>query len=418
MEQIEVLNLVSRGLFVLLGACFFYQIVYLFAPVILRVSPHGPVKQNRYAVLIAARNEEAVLPYLLESIRAQDYPRELVTVYVVADNCTDRTADVASANGAIVYRRFDRGHVGKGYALDYLLQRIEAAGTLDEYDAFLIFDADNLLCPDYITNINRVCSDGYDAFCGFRNSKNYAKNWLSAGSALWYLHDSVHLNASRMLLGNMCAVTGTGFGFTRDLLARCGGWKFFTLTEDIEFNSFCAANGVRIGFARDAMVYDEQPETLRQSWRQRERWVQGGIQVSLRYSGRLLRGLGRRQTAWACFETLTLGLWGALLGVLSFGVSLAWVLAANGIRGALPVLAIGLVQTYGSLFAVGLLTTVSCWKYIGASAAQKIGYCFTFPLFLFTYLPIALGALVRKRQWKPIEHCVAVPVGAMRRSAE
>ena len=418
MEQIEVLNLVSRGLFVLLGACFFYQIIYLFVPVILRVSPHGPVKQNRYAVLIAARNEEAVLPYLLESIRAQDYPRELVTVYVVADNCTDRTADVAAANGAIVYRRFDRGHVGKGYALDYLLQRIEAAGTLDEYDAFLIFDADNLLCPDYITNINRVCSDGYDAFCGFRNSKNYAKNWLSAGSALWYLHDSVHLNASRMLLGNMCAVTGTGFGFTRDLLARCGGWKFFTLTEDIEFNSFCAANGVRIGFARDAMVYDEQPETLRQSWRQRERWVQGGIQVSLRYSGRLLRGLGRRQTAWACFETLTLGLWGALLGVLSFGVSLAWVLAANGIRGALPVLAIGLVQTYGSLFAVGLLTTVSCWKYIGASAAQKIGYCFTFPLFLFTYLPIALGALVRKRQWKPIEHCVAVPVGAMRRSAE
>lgn len=418
MEQIEVLNLVNRGLFVLLGACFFYQIIYLFVPVILRVSPHGPVKQNRYAVLIAARNEEAVLPYLLESIRAQDYPRELVTVYVVADNCTDRTADVAAANGAIVYRRFDRGHVGKGYALDYLLQRIEAAGTLDEYDAFLIFDADNLLCPDYITNINRVCSDGYDAFCGFRNSKNYAKNWLSAGSALWYLHDSVHLNASRMLLGNMCAVTGTGFGFTRDLLARCGGWKFFTLTEDIEFNSFCAANGVRIGFARDAMVYDEQPETLRQSWRQRERWVQGGIQVSLRYSGRLLRGLGRRQTAWACFETLTLGLWGALLGVLSFGVSLAWVLAANGIRGALPVLAIGLVQTYGSLFAVGLLTTVSCWKYIGASAAQKIGYCFTFPLFLFTYLPIALGALVRKRQWKPIEHCVAVPVGAMRRSAE
>ena len=417
MEQYEILNLVSRGLFVLLGVCFFYQVVYLIVPLLLRERPHGPVKQNRYAVLIAARNEEAVLPYLLESIRAQDYPNALVSVYVVADNCTDRTADVAAAGGAIVYRRLDTEHVGKGYALDYLLQRIEAAGTLSQYDAFLVFDADNLLCPDYITNINRVCSDGYDAFCGFRNSKNYAKNWLSAGSALWYLHDSAHLNASRMLLGNMCAVSGTGFGFTRELLARCGGWKFFTLTEDIEFNSFCAANGVKIGFSRGAMVYDEQPETLRQSWRQRERWVQGGVQVSLRYTGRLLRGLGRRRTAWACFETLTLGLWGALLGAVSFGVSLAWVMVSHGARGALPVLALGAAQAYGSLFFVGLLTTVSCWKRIDATPAQKIGYCFTFPLFLFTYIPIALGALVRKRQWKPIEHHVAVPVGAMRRSA-
>lgn len=417
MQQLEILNAVSRALFVLLGACFLYQIVYLFVPFLAKKRPQQPEKHNRYAILIAARNEEAVLPYLLDSIREQDYPHALVTTYVVADNCTDRTADVAAAKGAIVYRRFDTGHVGKGYALDYLLQRIEAAGALTQYDAFLVFDADNLLCPDYITKINRVCSNGYDAFCGFRNSKNYAKNWISAGSALWYLHDSAHLNASRMALGAMCAVTGTGFGFTRGLLSRCGGWKFFTLTEDIEFNSFCAANGVKIGFAEDAMVYDEQPESLRQSWRQRERWVQGGVQVSLRYGTRLARGLGRKQTAWACFETLTLGLWGALLGVFSFGVSAAWLLLSNGLQGTLPVLALSLAQSYASMFAVGLLTTLVCWKKIGATAAQKIGYCFTFPLFLYTYVPIALCALVKKRQWKPIEHRVAVSVGAMQRPA-
>ncbi len=413
MEPLEVLNVVSKALFLLLSACFLYQIVYLFVPLFVRGRQHGPEKRNRYAILIAARNEQACLPYLLDSIRAQNYPHALITTYVVADNCTDRTADVAAAKGAIVYRRFDEKNVGKGYALDYLLQRIEAAGALAQYDAFLIFDADNLLRPDYITNINRVCSDGYDAFCGFRNSKNYAKNWVSAGSALWYLHDSSHLNASRMLLGNMCAVTGTGFGFTRALLERCGGWKFFTLTEDIEFNSFCAANGVRIGFAEDAVVYDEQPETLRQSWRQRERWVQGGVQVSLRYGARLARGLFKRQTAWACFETLTLGLWGALLSIVSFGVSLMWLLLSGGMQGALTVLAFSALQAYGSLFAVGLLTTVVCWKKIGATAAQKLGYLFTFPLFLFTYIPIALSALVKKRQWKPIVHRVAVPMSAM-----
>lgn len=412
----EILNTVSMALLVLLSACFFYQIVYLFVPLIMREREHAPAKQNHYAILIAARNEEAVLPYLLDSIRAQDYPHALVTTYVVADNCTDRTADVAAAKGAIVYRRFDTEHVGKGYALDYLLQRIEAAGALSQYDAFLVFDADNLLQPDYVTNINRVCSDGYDAFCGFRNSKNYAKNWISAGSALWYLHDSTHLNASRMRLGAMCAVTGTGFGFTRQLLQRCGGWKFFTLTEDIEFNSFCAANGVRIGYASGAVVYDEQPETLRQSWRQRERWVQGGVQVSLRYGARLARGLGRKKTAWACFETLTLGLWGVLLSVISFGVSACYLLLSGGVQGTIPVLAASAAQAYCSLFAMGLLTTVACWKKINATTAQKIGYLFTFPLFLFTYAPIAACALVKKRQWKPIAHSVALPVSAMKQT--
>lgn len=417
METIEVLNIVSKALFLVLSVCFFYQVVYLFVPLFSKRKAHKPAQRTRYAILIAARNEEAVLPYLLDSIRAQDYPAELITTYVIADNCTDRTADVAAAHGATVYRRFDTEHVGKGYALDALLSRIEAAGMLSRYDAFLIFDADNLLKSDYITKINRVKSDGYDAFCGFRNSKNYADSWISAGAALWYLHDSAHLNASRMALGAMCAVSGTGFGFTRELLKKCGGWKFFTLTEDIEFNNFCAANGIRIGYAPDAELFDEQTVTIRQSWRQRERWVKGGIQVSLRYGGQLVRGLCRPKRAWACFETLTLGLWGAVLGAVSFGVSLMWVLLSSAAHSAMVSLCFSAAQAYVSLFAVGLLTTLTCWKKIGATPSQKILYLFTFPLFLFTYLPIALTALVRKTQWKPISHRVAVPVSSMERSA-
>lgn len=417
METIEIINIVSKVLFLLLSACFFYQIVYLFVPLFAKKRQHKKSARTRYAILIAARNEQEVLPYLLDSIRAQDYPAELITTYVIADNCTDRTADVAAAHGATVYRRFDTEHVGKGYALDALLRRIEAAGGLDRYDAFLVFDADNLLKSDYITNINRVKSDGYDAFCGFRNSKNYGQSWISAGAALWYLHDSAHLNASRMALGAMCAVSGTGFGFTRALLQKCGGWKFFTLTEDIEFNNFCAANGITIGYAPDAELYDEQTVTLRQSWRQRERWVKGGIQVSLLYGAQLMRGMAKPKRAWACFETMTLGLWGAILGAVSFAVSLLWVLLAAQTQNVALSLALSALQAYGSLFAVGLLTTIVCWNKIGTTTAKKILYLFTFPLFLFTYVPIALTALVRKPQWKPIAHRMAVPINQMERSA-
>ena len=211
----QIMKLLSLLLGTILSLCYAYQILYLFVPFFKKQPPVTADKLHRYAILIAARNEEAVLPHLLQSIRQQDYPPELFTTFVVADNCTDRTAQVAAQYGAVVFSRFDREKVGKGYALNYLLSQIDAAEGWDQFDAFLVFDADNLLEKDYLRQINKVCTQGYDAFCGYRNSKNFGGNWVSAGHSLWYLHESTHLNRSRMLLGNPCMVSGTGFGFTR-----------------------------------------------------------------------------------------------------------------------------------------------------------------------------------------------------------
>jgi len=83
-----------------------------------------PRKLHKYAVLIAARNEQAVIGELIRSIKNQKYPKWLVDVFVVADNCTDNTAQRAREAGAIVYERFNQNHKGKGYALNYLLGEI------------------------------------------------------------------------------------------------------------------------------------------------------------------------------------------------------------------------------------------------------------------------------------------------------
>ena len=304
MNFLSILRSISLVLAAVTTVCYFYQIVYLFLPLLKKQKPLETTQNRRYAILIAARNEEAVLPHLLASIRAQDYPQDLITTYVVADNCTDRTAEVARAGGARVFCRSNKIQIGKGYALNFLLEQIDGNDGLHNYDAFLIFDADNLLQPDYVRQINRLCANGFDAFCGYRNSKNFGSNWISQGYGLWYLHDSCHLNQSRMLLGTTCAVNGTGFGFTRQLLDRMGGWNFFTLTEDIEFSTWCATHGIRIGYCRDAELFDEQPVNFLQSWRQRTRWTQGGLQKSFRYAGDLLRGLFQGgKTAYASFET-------------------------------------------------------------------------------------------------------------------
>lgn len=401
----EFLQTVSGVLGMLVGLCYLYQILYLLVPLFRRPRPHAPEKQNRYAVLIAARNEEQVLPHLLQSLKDQDYPPELVDVFVVADNCTDGTAQAAGQMGAAVYTRFNNRLVGKGYALRDLLAYIEVTKGLDSYDAFLVFDADNLLEPDYISAINRVCSDGYSAFCGYRNSKNYGDSWLSSGCSLMYLHESTHLNRSRMLLGTGCCVSGTGFGFTRQLLQDMDGWNFFTLTEDLEFNTWCATHGIVIGYCHDAILYDEQAEAFRQSCAQRTRWAQGGYQVSLKYARELGRGiLSGGLTGWMSFETATLSLWGYGAAFLSSGLSLLLTACTQGPWDLLY----SALFSYLSLFAIGALTLASEWKRIKARPAVKLQSLFTFPLFLLTSVPIGLTAIFRKRQWKPIRHTAAI----------
>ena len=416
MNLLSVLRSLSYALVVLTTVCYFYQIVYLILPLFKKQRPLESKERRRYAILIAARNEEAVLPYLLESIRQQDYPAELLTTFVVADNCTDQTAEVACSGGARVFCRFNKKEIGKGYALNFLLQQIDSNEGLDIYDAFLIFDADNLLMPDYVTQINKVCCNGYDAFCGYRNSKNFGANWISQGYALWYLHDSCHLNQSRMLLGTTCAVNGTGFGFTRQLLGRMGGWNFFTLTEDIEFSTWCATQGIRIGYCRDAMVFDEQPENFIQSWRQRTRWTQGGIQVSFRYAPDLLKGLFRgSRTAYASFETATLSLWGYGMGVICCGITLLVTFLAERWLGLGKAISLGIAGSYCSMFLIGGLTLITEWHRIRATTGKKIQSLFTFPLFMMTFIPIALTAVFRKFQWQPITHTVAISTGELQK---
>lgn len=413
----DILQTVTMVLLAILSVAFFYQVAYLFVPVLLgkkRIKRKPQPKQHRFAILIAARNEEKVIGHLLDSIHMQKYPQNLITTYVVADNCTDSTARIAAENGAIVYERFDTQQVGKGYALNYLLDRIEEEGGQDRFDAFMVFDADNVLMPDYFAQMNRLVDEGYQAFTGYRNTKNFGSSWISAGYGIWYLHDSCHLSKSRMRLGLSCAVTGTGFGFTTSLLKKMDGWNYFTLTEDIEFSTWCAVRGIRIGYCHDAILFDEQPVTLRQSWRQRTRWAQGGIQVTFKYTKEYPKGLAKGgSVAWSTFEAITLSLWGLgfafLCGVLSF-VSAT---VNGGVFAAVISSVVALGGTYLSMAAMAAWTLVTEWKRIRATTGKKIMSIFCFPLYVLTWMPISILAIFRKFEWTPIEHTEAVSLSAL-----
>ena len=268
MQTVITINAVIMALFFV---CYSYQFFYVAVALLKRKKFIGRNENHRIAILIAARNEENVIGYLLDSICAQTYPMDHVDVYVGADNCTDDTARVARERGAIVFERHDTVHVGKGYVLNEMLKRIKRPGR-KHYDAYLVLDADNILDPNFISEIEKVYSSGYEIVTCYRNSKNYGDNWISAGYALWFLREAQYLNNARMRLGSSCAVSGTGFLFSDGVLEACGGWNFFLLTEDIEFTIDNVVRGEKVGYAGGAVLYDEQPTSFAQSWRQRMRW--------------------------------------------------------------------------------------------------------------------------------------------------
>ncbi|MCR5184248.1 MAG: glycosyltransferase family 2 protein [Opitutales bacterium] len=415
LEQLQSFSDGGLDLFVAanaaIGAIFLlfysYQFFYIPIPHLLRDRPLPEGRKNRLGIMISARNESAVIGELIDSLNRQTFPREQFEIFVVADNCTDNTAEICRSRGAIVFERFDQNKIGKGYALNFLYKKIVGQYGADAFEAFLVLDADNILSSQYLEEMNKTFSAGYEVCTSLRNSKNYGDNWISAGYALWFLRESEYLNHPRMLLGTSCAVSGTGFLFSSKVIREADGWNFFLLTEDIEFSVYNILKGRKIGYAKNAELFDEQPVTFAQSWRQRLRWAKGYFQVWGHYGCGLLKNIFSPQFT-SCYDMtmtimpaliLTLGALGNFLVGAVFAFIFGWQFSV-----LLESLLFTLLGMYFTLWLIGAITTVSQWRRIYCSSFKKIFYTFTFPLFMLTYVPIALTAMFKKVGWKPIAH--------------
>jgi len=396
---------------------FMYQIFYLIVGLVCKPRVFTKSEPHRFAVLISARNEESVIAHLIDSIKGQNYPSDLVDIYVVADNCTDKTAEIARNNGAIVYERFDQKHVGKGYALDHLLGKIKETKGYDYYDGFLVFDADNILEPDFIEQMNKAFSSGYDIVTSYRNSKNYDTNWITSGYALWFLRESKYMNNSRQILNTSSIVAGTGFMFSKKILKENDGWHWHLLSEDTQFTAHHILEGYKAGYCHQAMFYDEQPDNFALSWKQRLRWARGSLQIFRYYGWRLFKGMfknnhkNRFSHLDQFFMTIPMifMMMAAILGlVYSFIAAIpqgseaiiASLLSIGGFVGGM----------YMTFFIMGVLSVITEWRYINSTRKKKILYLFTFPVFMMTWIPIGLVAVFKKVEWFPIQHNVIMDI--------
>lgn len=415
----KIISLINNIIALVFFLCYSYQVLYIFVPFFKKSRLHKSTKLHHYAVLIAARNEQAVISQLIESIRNQTYPSELIEVFVIADNCTDNTASVAKAAGATVWERFNRYKIGKGYAIDFLLNRIKEAYPDTSFDGYFVFDADNLLDENYVSEMNKSFSDGNRIITSYRNSKNYGNNWITAGSSLWFLRECQYLSRSRMLLGTSCAVSGTGFLVHSDVFEKTGGWKFYLLTEDIEFSIHNVINGEKIAYCESAMLYDEQPVKFNQSWNQRMRWTKGNIQVCQKYGVKLIKSFFRNRSFSSYDMSMTI-LPAVILTAIGGIINLFGMIYGFISNESLPILMQSnwksISNAYMMFFVIGLITTITEWKKIHCSSFKKVLYTFTFPLFMFTYIPITFVALFKKVEWKQIEHRESLTLKEVRES--
>ncbi len=278
----EYLYIVQQALVWVITIFWLYQLVISVCSLIkLKDKPMLVNKKHRFMAIIPAHNEENVVEELIKSLKAQDYPKDLYDIYVIADNCTDKTAEVARKAGAIVYERFDPTKKTKGYALNWFLkQKIEEDA---QYDAFCIFDADNIVDKNFIKNMNKKLCQGEEVVQGYRDIKNPTDNWITAGYAIFYWTMNRFYHLARYNIGLSPLINGTGFMVKFDLV-KPNGWDTKTLTEDIEFSLKTIIKGKKLGWATDAIVYDEQPLGFVQSWKQRSRWTVGHMQCIKEYT--------------------------------------------------------------------------------------------------------------------------------------
>ena len=351
--------------------------------------------QTRFACLIPARNEEAVVGALIKSLKTQDYPSALYDVYVIPNTCTDRTEDAARAAGAKIFRCFDPV-TRKGDTLREAMAWLLPRG----YDAFCVLDADNVVRPDFLARMNDAMCAGAKVAKARQLVKNPRASWVAGCYALYFTLNEVFFNRSRANLGLSAKLIGTGFAVHRDVLTRLGGWNTSTIAEDAEFSAQCAALGERVWWVPDAVTYDEAPVSFRVSLTQRRRWCSGIMSTSGRQLPRLLTpapGVNRARVADSVFF-----LCAPFVQALSFVPMLLLALgaAARGMLGAWAALAgLSLLGALiGSLLAAAALAVLCPQK-------LSVPSVLLFPLFMASFIPLqVLSLFCRTTQWKAIRH--------------
>lgn len=293
----QLLYFLQQAIIWIITIYYFYQfVISIFSFIKLKDKPLVDKKENKFLVILPAHNEEKVIGNLIKSLQEQTYPKDRYDIYVIVDNCTDDTEKIAKSLGVNTFVRNepDPKKRTKGFALQKFLSYI-LKEKRDEYDAFCVFDADNIVDKNFLKAMNKHLNQGEEVVQGYRDIKNPDDNWIASGYALFYWMMNRFYHLARYNAGLSSLMNGTGFMVKMDVI-KDKGWDTNTLTEDIEFSLKTIIQGKKVGWATDAICYDEEPVKFKASWKQRARWTVGHIQCVKEYTVPLTRAAKTNKT--------------------------------------------------------------------------------------------------------------------------
>ena len=378
--------------------------------------------KKSFALIVAAHNEEVVIEDIIESLKLIDYPKDLYDTFVIADNCTDKTAERARSRGAIVFERFDKTRRGKGYALEWMFDKIFKMEK--KYDSVVIFDADNLASKNFLKEMNKKLCEGYKVVQGYLDSKNPNDTWITGSYSIAFWTSNRMFQLSRNNLGLSNQLGGTGFCIDTNTLMELG-WGATCLTEDLEFTCKLVLNGHRVGWAHDAVIYDEKPLKLAQSWWQRKRWMQGFADVSHRYFFKLLwkairdRSFTALDCALYSVQPIVIILVGvaSIIGLFNQGETLSNTYnVLHNFNANIYTMSDKMMVILGVLIAILQFVYTPVILVLDKKLSWKVfWYYILYPIYSITWLPISIQGILHKnnKEWSHTKHTRSVGISEL-----
>ncbi len=434
-ENVEYRNTII-ALFFILVICIIIFLIFGFPLLVFiknsykrnKVLPHGEIKY-KYAILIPARNESDVISNSLDSLLRQDYDPDYFDVYVIVESEKDPTVKITKSKGYnIVVRTELENRRTKGFALDDGIQHIKHIGK--KYDAYVVFDADNILEPSYLSKLNDIKNLGYDLGVGDRLFTNAEESWVAACSATLFSYMSKVTCKARTRFFEKVTIMGTGFYINSNIIDDAGGWIWNNLSEDSQLTNYCYYHNIRCYYYPLARYYDEQPSKYTVLHKQHTRWVWGYVTAGFKKTNDLIYNkhntrrfkLAKMEVSTSLFPFLFINI--AL--VFNLVCSLLLMLSAFFQVGFTSDSYIQIINFKGSTwfvctiyFLLSLFFTWFPWLFIPLvifaidkqniawSSKTKIKVCLTYGLFFYDFALAFLDGLIfpkKRKAWKQIKH--------------
>ncbi len=408
--------------FFIVSTCIYFFIITIVGWNSKNRSEKGHPPTKRFAVVVAAHNEELVIENIVKNLSSLKYPKELYDIFVIADNCTDNTAQIARTAGAFVYERFNKVDIGKGYALKWMFDQIFEMDA--KYDAVSVFDADNLAASNYLQKMNDMLCDGHKAIQAYLDVKNPYDSWITLTNSIMYWITNRMFNKARHNLDMWCTIGGTGFTLDINIFKEIP-WDATCLAEDLEYTVKLVLKDIRVSWCSETSTYDEKPITFMQSWNQRKRWMQGHADIFSRYFIPLMKkGIKEKRItpidlAIYNFQPLNI--------VITFFVSVIVSIIALKFHtysveavidnGLLPAWAMYFVYTILDVFPMFfcfILPVIVLVTEKRFNFKTFLGL-FLFPIFSLTWIPIIILGVINRnnKEWNHTEHTRQISINEL-----